>query len=151
MSKYEKIELTNMCMIYDNNCNVVVQDKINQSWGGITFPGGHIEKQESFVDSVIREVKEETGLIIKNPKLCGIKWWEVKRNKRYVVLLFKTNEYCGTLKSSNEGKVFWTKLETLKTLNLAESFDKIIDVFCEDNVQEYIQRKDHDKWIDIFK
>lgn len=65
MSKYEKIELTNMCMIYDNNGNVVVQDKINQSWGGITFPGGHIEKQESFVDSVIREVKEETGLIIK--------------------------------------------------------------------------------------
>lgn len=151
MSKYEKIELTNMCMIYDNNGNVVVQDKINQSWGGITFPGGHIEKQESFVDSVIREVKEETGLIIKNPKLYGIKWWEVKRNKRYVVLLFKTNEYCGTLKSSNEVKVFWTKLETLKTLNLAESFDKIIDVFCEDNVQEYIQRKDHDKWIDIFK
>lgn len=42
MSKYEKIELTNMCMIYDNNGNVVVQDKINQSWGGITFPGGHI-------------------------------------------------------------------------------------------------------------
>ena len=140
-----------MCMIYDNNGNVVVQDKINQSWGGITFPDGHIEKQESFVDSVIREVKEETGLIIENPKLCGIKWWEVKRNKRYVVLLFKTNEYSGTLKSSNEGKVFWTKLETLKTLNLAESFDKIIDVFCEDNVQEYIQRKDHDKWIDIFK
>lgn len=138
-------------MIYDNNGNVVVQDKINQSCGGITFPGGHIEKQESFVDSVIREVKEETGLIIKNPKLCGIKWWEVKRNKRYVVLLFKTNEYSGTLKSSNEGKVFWTKLETLKTLNLAESFDKIIDVFCEDNVQEYIQRKDHDKWIDLFK
>lgn len=151
MSKYEKIELTNMCMIYDNNGNVVVQDKINQSWGGITFPGGHIEKQESFVDSVIREVKEETGLIIKNPKLCGIKWWEVKRNKRYVVLLFKANEYSGTLKSSNEGKAFWTKLETLKTLNLAESFDKIIDVFCEDNVQEYIQKKDHGKWIDIFK
>lgn len=151
MCKYEKIELTNMCMIYDNNGNVVVQDKINQSWGGITFPCGHIEKQESFVDSVIREVKEETGLIIKNPKLCGIKWWEVKRNKRYVVLLFKASEYSGTLKSSNEGKVFWTKLETLKTMNLAESFDKIIDVFCEDNVQEYIQRKDHDKWIDIFK
>ena len=110
MSKYEKIELTNMCMVYDHNGNVLVQEKINKSWGGITFPGGHIEKQESFVDSVIREVKEETGLIIKNPKLCGIKWWEVKSNKRYVVLLFKTDEYSGTLKSSAEGKVFWTKV-----------------------------------------
>ena len=140
-----------MCMIYDNNGNVVVQDKINQSWGGITFPGGHIEKQESFVDSVIREVKEETGLIIKNPKLCGIKQWEVNKNKRYVVLLFKTDEYSGTLKSSDEGKVFWTKLEILKTMKLAESFDKMIDVFCDDNIQEYIQRKDNDKWIDILR
>lgn len=151
MSKYEKIELTNMCMIYDNNGNVVVQDKTNKAWGGITFPGGHIEKQESFVDSVIREVKEETGLIIKKPILCGIKWWEVNKNKRYVVLLFKTDEYFGTLKSSDEGKVFWTKLETLKTMKLAENFDKMIDVFCDDNIQEYIQRKDNDKWIDILR
>ena len=151
MSKYEKIEFTNMCMIYDHNGNVVVQDKINKSWGGITFPGGHVEKQEPFVDSVIREVKEETGLVIKHPKLCGIKWWEVKRNKRYVVLLFKTDEYSGVLKSSGEGKIFWTKLETLKTMKLAESFDKMLDVFCDDSIQEHIQLKDNDKWIDILR
>jgi hypothetical protein len=47
--------------------------------------------------------------------------------------------------------VFWTKLETLKTMNLAASFDKMIDVFCDDNIQEYIQLKGNDKWIDIFK
>ena len=58
MHKYEKIELTNMCMIYDNDGNVVVQEKLNKNWGGITFPGGHVETGESFVDSVIREVKE---------------------------------------------------------------------------------------------
>ena len=66
MHKYEKIELTNMCMIYDNDGNVVVQEKLNKNWGGITFPGGHVETGESFVDSVIREVKEETGLDVKN-------------------------------------------------------------------------------------
>lgn len=37
MHKYEKIELTNMCMIYDNDGNVVVQEKLNKNWGGITF------------------------------------------------------------------------------------------------------------------
>lgn len=68
-----------------------------------------------------------------------------------MVLLFKTNEYSGTLKSSDEGKVFWTKLETLKNMNLAVSFDKMIDVFCDGNVQEYIQLKDGNKWIDIIK
>lgn len=97
------------------------------------------------------KLKKKRGLSSKNPKLCGIKWWEVKSNKRYVVLLFKTDEYSGTLKSSDEGKVFWTKLETLKTMNLAVSFDKMIDVFCDDNIQEYIQLKGNNKWIDILK
>lgn len=68
-----------------------------------------------------------------------------------VFLLFKTDEYSGTLKLSDEGEVFWTKLETLKTMNLAASFDKMIDVFCDDNIQEYIELKGNDKWIDIFK
>jgi len=195
MHKYEKIELTNMCMIYDNNGNVVVQEKLNKNWGGITFPGGHIEILESFVDSIIREVKEETNLDveidankrytmeyvtdkgtlkqvvlfiakctggeikaqecevndIKHPKICGIKWWEVSKNKRYVVLLFKTNEYSGTLQSSDEGKVFWAKLDELKSMKLAESFDKMLKVFTDDDVQEHIQLKNHGEWIDILK
>ncbi len=60
----EVVTLTNMCMIYDDKGNVLVQDKVDETWGGLTFPGGHIEKGESFVDSVIREVYEETGLTI---------------------------------------------------------------------------------------
>jgi len=106
MSKYEKAELTNMCMIYDGAGRVVVQDKVGKNWGGITFPGGHVEKDESFVDSVIREVKEETGLDIQSPKLCGIKWWEAGHGRRYIILLFKTDRYTGTLHDSNEGKAF---------------------------------------------
>lgn len=60
----EVVTLTNMCMIYDDKGNVLVQDKVDETWGGLTFPGGHIEKGESFVDSVIREVYGETGLTI---------------------------------------------------------------------------------------
>ena len=149
--RYEQIELTNMCMIYDNEGNAVVQDKVGKSWGGITFPGGHIEKGESFVDSVIREIKEETGLDIKNPKLCGIKWWSVGANKRYIVLLFKANEYSGTLKSSKEGKIFWASLDEIPKMKLVPSFDKILEVFINDDICEYASVKVNDEWIDIFK
>ncbi|MFC3389660.1 NUDIX domain-containing protein [Salinicoccus sesuvii] len=34
---------------------------MKQNWPGVTFPGGHIEKNESFHDAVVREVFEETG------------------------------------------------------------------------------------------
>ena len=40
----EVVTLTNMCMIYDNRGNVVVQDRVDEDWRGLTFPGGHIDK-----------------------------------------------------------------------------------------------------------
>ena len=149
--RYEQIELTNMCMIYDNEGNVVVQDKIGKSWGGITFPGGHVEKGESFVDSVIREVKEETGLDIKHPKLCGIKWWRVDKNKRYVAILFKTNEYSGKLKSSIEGKTFWASLYEIPKMKLAPDFDIMLKVFTNNDFCDYESIKVKDEWISILK
>ncbi len=60
---YEITELTNMCMVYDGT-KVLVQDRVSKSWCGLAFPGGHVDKGESFSDAVIREIYEETGLTI---------------------------------------------------------------------------------------
>lgn len=38
-------------------------------------PGGHIEKSENPQDCIIREIKEEFGVEIKNPKLAYIYTW----------------------------------------------------------------------------
>lgn len=42
MAKKEQVVLTNMCMICDGG-NVLVQDKRNPGWPGMTYPGGHVE------------------------------------------------------------------------------------------------------------
>lgn len=147
LSGKEKVELTNMCMIYDNNGNILVQDKIGRSWGGVTFPGGHIEHDESFNDSVIREIKEETGLDIKNLKLCGIKHWKMSKTSRYIVLLYKTNDFSGTLHSSEEGKVFWIKKEDLKNYKLADGFEDMFKVFDDDSLNEFMSVKENGEWI----
>ena len=60
----ERCELTNLCMITDAENRILVQDRTDPSWPGICFPGGHVESGESFVASVIREVQEESGLVV---------------------------------------------------------------------------------------
>lgn len=75
MNRKASVELTNMCMIYDGCGNVLVEEKLVRNTKGLIFPGGHVEPGEAFVDSVIREVREETGLSIKTVELCGVKDW----------------------------------------------------------------------------
>lgn len=125
----EEVTLTNMCMIKDKDNNVVVQHRNSKSWPGTVFPGGHVEAEESIVLSVIREVKEETGLNIKNPTLCGVKQFKKANGTRYIVFLFTATEYDGNLTSSAEGDVEWVAYDKLKELDLASGFEEMLPVF----------------------
>lgn len=61
-----------MCII-KNGDDILVMDKIDSEFdNSITFPGGHVEQNESIQASVIREIKEETGIDIVNPQLKGL-------------------------------------------------------------------------------
>ena len=81
----EHCELTNLCMLTDDEGRILVQDRTDPSWPGICFPGGHVEPGESFVESVIREVREETGLTILDPILCGIKQFPLQGGGRGIL------------------------------------------------------------------
>lgn len=150
MDRSEKVIITNICMIY-NGGRVLVENRTNPDWPGITFPGGHVEKGESFTDAVIREVYEETGLKISFPRLCGIKDWTEDDGSRYMVLFYKTDKFSGELVSSDEGEVFWTKLSELKSLDLAEGMDKQLEVFLNDDLSEDFFYKENGSWIEVIK
>ncbi len=122
-----KIHLTNMCLIYDEDGNILVQDRLKQDWPGLNLPGGHVEVNENIIDSVVREMKEETGLDIFNVEKVGYFEWNLpEKEERHLALLFKTKCFKGEIKSSGEGKIFWIKLEDLSKYKLSTDLDKII-------------------------
>lgn len=150
MARTEVVTITNMCMIYDGT-RVLVQDRADPEWPGITFPGGHVEKGESFTDAVIREVFEETGLRISAPQLCGIKDWSNDDGTRYMVLLYKTNQFRGSLTASDEGEVDWVEMDEMSKMRLASGMDKMLQVFMDDNISEDFFYKENGEWVEVLK
>ncbi len=144
----EKVKLMNMCKIVNSKeGKVLVQERV-KSWRGIAFPGGKLEEGESIIKSVEREVYEETGLVVSNLKICGIKdWYDYKEKVRNLVFLFETDTYKGELiPETDEGKVYWVTYEELSKMNLANDFDKLLEVFDNRNINElvYIDNRDLD-------
>lgn len=148
MSKSEKAIVTVLCMVYEGN-KILLQDRVKVDWRGFTFPGGHVEKEESFVQAIIREIYEETGLTIREPKLCGIKQFQTDEDERYIVLLFKTDKFEGTLISSDEGEMRWIDRDSLNDYTLVNDFMDLLKVFDSDCYNEFMyeRNKSGDDWL----
>lgn len=149
MDRKENVVLTNMCMIYDGS-KVLVEEKVGKDVSGIIFPGGHVEEHEPIVDSVIREMKEETGLTIERPILCGVKDFIDYDGSRYIVFLFKTDKYSGELISSSEGRVFWVEAEEVLNLPWIWGMDCLMQIMREGRYTEYFMSSEDD-WKPVMK
>ena len=146
MARSEQAIFTNLCMVYDHNGNILVQNRLDPDWPGICFPGGHVEPGESFVESVIREVWEETGLTIETPILCGVKQFQTRKDERYVVFFYKTDRFSGELKSSDEGEVFWIRRDALEDYQLVDDFEDMVRVFESENLSEFYYYTEDGNW-----
>ena len=121
-----------------NGNKILVLDRNDPVWPGLTFPGGHVDKHESFHDSVVREIKEETGLTIKNPHLAGVKQFYDKNNERYLVFFYIATDFSGSLQESDEGKLSWLTKDELEHHKLAYNVDHDLPVYFDEKISEHM-------------
>ena len=144
MSKTEIVELTVLCLIEDGD-QVLLQNRVKKDWRGYALPGGHVEPGESFVDAVIREMKEETGLTILDPRLVGVKQFPIE-DGRYVVLLFMATQWSGELRSSEEGQMEWIGYGDFSTIKTVDDFDDLLKVMNTPELTEFQYLVSGDEW-----
>ena len=99
-------------MVYRNK----KADDIHQGkWNGL---GGKFEPGEGPEECVKREVLEESGLQIREPKLHGLLMFPAFKGNDWYVFVFTAREFEGELIDSPEGRLEWIPDEKLTALNL---------------------------------
>ena len=124
------MKLATLCYVMDNKTSKTLMihrikkenDYHEGKWNGL---GGKFNDGESPEDCVIREIKEEAGLTISNPRLHGFISFPIFDGKDdWYVFIFTAAEFSGELIDSPEGKLEWILNDKLTELNLWDG-DKI--------------------------
>ncbi len=122
-----KSQLTTLCYIEKNDCylmlhRVTKKNDINHDkWIGV---GGHFEDKESPEDCLLREVKEETGLTLKDYRFRGIVTFVSDDDVAEYMHLFTATDFSGEIIDCDEGKLEWYPINKIEELELWEG-DKI--------------------------
>lgn len=117
--------LATLCYVKHNGKTLMVHrnkkpgDIHAGKWNGL---GGKFEEGESPEGCVIREVQEESGLVIQNPRLHGLLVFTNFKGTDWYVFVFTATDFSGELTASSpEGRLEWVDDDKLTSLNLWES------------------------------
>ena len=98
--------------------------------------GGHVERDEDVLASVAREVREETGLTVKNLALRGIVNVDAGDTAGVIVFVFSAEYVAGEPLPSQEGTPEWIGREQLDELPLVDDLPfllpRILDAALDD-------------------
>ena len=127
---------TTLCYIEKDGCYLLLhrikkENDVNKDkWVGI---GGKFEENESPEDCLLREVREETGLILKSWRYCGIVTFVSDLWAGEYMHLFHAEDFEGELIDCDEGKLEWVSKEFFASLPQWEG-DKIFLKLMEEKV-----------------
>ncbi len=97
-------------LMHDENVLLIRREKEPYK-DSITVPGGKKERGETFIDACVREMEEETGLIVTDPQVRGIAHIVQEGTAKEVVsVYFSARSYRGTLRESDEGSLVWAPI-----------------------------------------
>ncbi|MGD6965219.1 8-oxo-dGTP diphosphatase [Rossellomorea vietnamensis] len=136
-------ELYTMVMIEKEDHLLLIERPSDKGFPGYIAPGGKIDFPESPSEGAEREVREETGLIVKSMKFKGIDEFVIPhKNYRYIVYNYLAEDIDGDLlEDPPEGKLKWINRKEVMELPMQPWFQRRLPYFFKEGVFEI-----HSKW-----
>jgi 8-oxo-dGTP diphosphatase len=88
--------------------------------------GGHIERDEDIYSAALREVHEETGLIVDDLRLVGLINIDGDQPTGILLFVFAATAQSGDLIPSEEGSLEWIARDQLDQIDLVEDLPTIL-------------------------
>ena len=116
------MSVTTLCYLEKDDCYLMMHrvkkknDENKDKWIGV---GGHTEKYESPEDCLLREVREETGLILTKYRFRGIITFSLLEEETQYMCLYTATEWEGEMVSDcSEGNLEWVPKSRINELSL---------------------------------
>ena len=131
-------KILTMCMVQDGNQILLMNRPSEKGFPGYIAPGGKVDFPESIVGGAIREVKEETGLSIKDITYKGlIEYCDISSGERYMVFHYLATSFDGILlENPPEGELQWIDKNNLEEIPMQEWFRERIELFFRPGIFE---------------
>jgi 8-oxo-dGTP diphosphatase len=125
-------------MVQDKNKVLLINRPDKMGFPGYIAPGGKVDFPESIVNGAIREVLEETGLIVKDIVYKGLEeFCDPSKQLRYMVFNYLATSFEGQLlENPPEGELLWVSQEDVLKLPMQDWFARRFPLFFEDGTFE---------------
>ena len=125
-----KINLVSCCILQKQNKFLVSKRLSSKIFANFwEFPGGKLEKNESFHNAIIRELYEELGIRVKKKSLTNLDiiTHKYKKNEITVLGIFFLNKWSGIVKSREGQEIKWLHISEIQKLNFLEGSKVILN------------------------
>ena len=141
------MKMTTLCYIENNDCYLMLhrtkkkKDVNKDKWIGV---GGHAEGNETPQECLIREVKEETGLLLTSYKFRGLITFISDEYEAEMMCLFTADGYTGELITCDEGELEWVKKSDVPQLPTWEGDAQFLKLLLEDEKRFFAMKLRYD-------